>query len=200
LTIPEAAAGYFMRRLDELRERHPELLIVILSDNRALDLRRGEADVAVRLRGVTDPDLVIRRAGTAGWSLYASAEYIARKGPMASATDFRGHDVLAFESSLSEIEGSQWLRAHGADAKIVLRGNSVAAVASAALAGLGLAPLPCFVAEDCGLVRLRPELIGAREIIIAVHPDLTRVARVRAVMDYLVELFERDAALWSGVG
>jgi hypothetical protein len=31
-----------------------------------------------------------------------------------------------------------------------------------------------------------------------VHPDLVRVARVRATMDFLIELFHREAALWSG--
>jgi hypothetical protein len=31
-----------------------------------------------------------------------------------------------------------------------------------------------------------------------VHPDLITTARVRAVVDFLVALFVRDAALWSG--
>lgn len=34
--------------------------------------------------------------------------------------------------------------------------------------------------------------------LLVVHPDLVRVARVRATMDFLLELFHRDAALWSG--
>jgi hypothetical protein len=33
---------------------------------------------------------------------------------------------------------------------------------------------------------------------LVVHPDLVRVARVRATMDFLIELLHREAALWSG--
>jgi DNA-binding transcriptional LysR family regulator len=80
-----------------------------------------------------------------------------------------------------------------------MRGNSIAAVARAAAEGIGIAPLPCFAAaQEPGLVRITPRLIGERDILVVVHPDLVRVARVRATLDFLIELFHRDAALWSG--
>jgi DNA-binding transcriptional LysR family regulator len=200
LTIPESGNTYFVQNLATLRERHPELLIEVLSDNRELDIRRGEADVAVRFRDTTDTELVQRKAGPAGWSLYASAAYIARKGPLASAEDLSGHDVIGFDASLSEITGALWLRTHARDANVVLRGNSISAVMNAACVGFGVAPLPCFTAaQESGLVRLTPKLIGFRDIVIAVHPNLARTARVRATVDFLLELFARDQPLWSGV-
>jgi DNA-binding transcriptional LysR family regulator len=197
LTIPESGNSYFVRRLEELRERHPDLLLEIVSDNRDLDIRRGEADIAVRFKDLTDPELVVRKVGLAGWSLYASKDYLARRGPLQSSTDIRGHDVVGFDGSLAEIEGAKWLRRHGEGANVVLRGNSIAAVTNAACFGLGLAALPCFSAsQEEALVRLTPELIGTREFLLVVHPDLVKVGRVRAVMDYLLEITQRDAALW----
>ena len=72
-------------------------------------------------------------------------------------------------------------------------------VARAAVEGIGIAPLPCFAAaQESGLVRITPEIIGERDITLVVHPDLVRVARVRATMDFLTELLHREAALWSG--
>lgn len=199
LTIPESGNSYFMQQLPALRERHPELMFELLSDNRELDLRRGEADVAVRFRNTSDPDLVLRKAGVAGWSLYASEAYVARKGAPASPEALAGHDVIGFEASLAESEGGHWIREHGKHANIVLRGNSIATVLSAVSAGLGLAPLPCFaVAHQLGLVRVTPRVIARRQIVLAVHPDLAKVARVRATLDFLLELFERDRVLWSG--
>jgi DNA-binding transcriptional LysR family regulator len=98
------------------------------------------------------------------------------------------------------VEGEQWLRSLRTPPAIVMRGNSIAAVARAAVEGIGIAPLPCFAAaQEPGLVRITPRLIGERDIIVVVHPDLVSVARVRATLDFLIELFHRDAQLWSGV-
>ncbi len=199
LTIPDALNAYTMQALAQLRELHPALMVEILCDNRDLDLRRGEADLAVRLRDTRDPELIGRRIGGAAWALYASPAYIARKGKPPSAEELQGHDVIGFDASLAGVPGAVWLRAHGGSANMVLRGNSVAAVFDATLVGLGLAPLPCFMADPApGLVRVTPEIVGSRDIMLVVHPDLAKVARVRATMDFLIELFARDAELWSG--
>lgn len=199
LTIPESGNAYFVQNLCTLRERHPELVIEVLTDNRALDIRRGEADLAVRFREVTDPELIVRKAGKAGWSIYASADYLGRKGPLASPEAIEGHEVIGFDTSLSDIEGARWLREHGKGASIVLRGNTLAAIANAAAVGFGLALLPCFVAQHVpGLVRMTPHVVDTRDILLVVHPDLARAARVRVTLDFLVELLTRDAALWRG--
>ena len=200
LTIPESGNSYFMQRLRELRSRHPELLIELISDNRALDLRRGEADIAVRFAASPDQDLIVRKLGKAGWSLYASATYLARKGPLASVNDVSGHELIGYADLLAMVEGERWLRSLEPPPVVVMRGNSIVGVARAAVEGIGIAPLPCFAAaQESGLLRLTPELIGERDILVVVHPDLVQVARVRATMDFLIELFHRDAALWSGV-
>lgn len=200
LTIPESGNSYFMQRLTELRGRHPELVIELISDNRALDIRRGEADIAVRFAANPDQELIVRKAGKAGWSLYASPAYLARKGTPASVEDVTGHELIGYADLLSMVEGEQWLRSLRPAPLVVMRGNSIAAVARAAVEGIGIAPLPCFAAaQETGLVRITPRVIGERDILVVAHPDLVRVARVRATLDFLVELFHRDASLWSGV-
>lgn len=200
LTIPESANAMMMAQLPALRERHPELVVEVLSGNRALDLRRGEADIALRFLDVTDPELVVRKVGRAGWALYAAPAYLERRGaPGADGDDLTGHDVIGFDASLVQSLGGQWLTDHGKGANIVLRGNSIGAIANAASAGLGIAPLPCFVGDpDGSLERVTPRCIGFRDILLVVHPDLARASRVRAVMDFVVELIARDAKKWRG--
>ncbi|MGZ5968888.1 MAG: LysR family transcriptional regulator, partial [Polyangiales bacterium] len=112
LTTSEALSGYFVKRLGALRELHPSLVVEILSGNRAFDLLRGEADLAVRIRETTEPDLVTRKIGTAGWSLYAAKSYVARKGPLASPEDLRGHDIIGYDPTLAATPGAQWLDGH----------------------------------------------------------------------------------------
>lgn len=199
LTIPEAMNTYALQALAGLRERHPGLLVEVLSDNRDLDIRRGEADLAIRIRDIADPDLIGRRIGSSTWALYAAPAYIERKGSISSADQLRGHDLIQYDASLARIPGAVWLAAHAHEANVVVRGNSVAAVSDAATIGFGIAALPCFLGDhNPALRRFYPERIGAADIMLVVHPDLARVARVRATMDFIVELFVRDAALFTG--
>jgi DNA-binding transcriptional LysR family regulator len=66
--------------------------------------------------------------------------------------------------------------------------------------GAGLGVLPCFSGDwDPALVRLTPplaELVSAQYLI--VHRDLRRTPSVRAVMDELVVLFQREAPRLAG--
>jgi DNA-binding transcriptional LysR family regulator len=199
LTTSEALGGYLVKQLVTLRERHPALLVEILSGNRAFDLMRGEADLAVRIRPTTEPDLLTRKIAVAGWALYGTPAYVARRGAPASAEDLRGHDVVTFDESMGAIPGALWLQKHGEGTSCVMRANSIVAAFNAVILGLGVSVLPCFMSDpEPALRRLAPQVLGGRDIFLVAHPDVARVARVRAVMDFVVESFERDAALWSG--
>src|SRR5262249_44338851 len=158
-----------------------------LSGNRAFDLMRGEADLAVRVRETTEPDLVTRKICEAGWSIFASAAYGARKGTPPSAEDLRGHDVIAYDPTLAQTPGAEWLKAHAEGANVVLRANSLVAAMNAAIFGLGIAVIPCFLGDaEPMLQRISRERIGDRDVCLVVHPDLARLARIRAVMDFVL--------------
>ncbi len=200
VSVSEALSSYFVKHSAALRDRHPGLMVDVQIGNHASDLLRGEADLAVRARPVTEPDLVARKLTCAGWSMYASPDYLARRGTPPDPEALCGHDVITFDDSMANTPGGLWFAAHAKTCNVAMRGNSVIAVLNAAVCGMGVAVLPCFLGEpEPQLCRLTPRVLGARDIHLVVHPDLARVARVRAVMDYIVELFERDAALWTGL-
>jgi len=201
LTTSEALSGYIVRQLAALREQHPALVVEVLSGNRAFDLMRGEADLAVRVRLDTEADLVARKVGVAAWALYASRRYVDRKGSPRALEDLTGADVVGFDASLSGVPGAIWLADHGAGANLVMRANSIVAAMNATLVGMGIGVLPCFLADaEPELHRVVPACIGHRDVFLVVHPDLLRVARIRAVMDFVVAIFRRDAQLWDGTG
>ena len=200
VSVSEALSGYLVRQSAPLRDRHPGLRVEMLVGNHASDLLRGEADLAIRALPLTEPDLVARKLVSAGWSMYASVDYVARRGTPPDPETLGGHDVIAFDDSMGQTPGGLWLAAHAKVCNVAMRGNSVVAVLNAAICSMGVAVIPCFLGEpEPQLRRLTPRVLGARDIHLVVHPDLARVARVRAVMDFIVELFERDAALWTGV-
>ncbi len=199
LTTSEALSGYFVRQFGLLRQRHPGLVVEILSGNRAFDLLRGEADLAIRVRPDTEPGLTARKVGSAGWSLYACPAYVERRGMPAGPDCLQGHDVIGFDESLKAVPGAAWLDKHATGAHVVFRANSIVAAVNATIVGMGLAVLPCFLADfEPELRRLTPLVLGARDVFLVVHPDLVRVARVRAVMDFVIEAFARDGARWAG--
>lgn len=72
-------------------------------------------------------------------------------------------------------------------------------VLNAAISGFGIAHLPCFLgdAEEM-LTRLTPEVFHNRRVLMVVHPDVARLGRVRAVMNFLVELLPIDGDLFAG--
>jgi DNA-binding transcriptional LysR family regulator len=197
LATSEAFSGLMIRILSDLKARHPELTVDIISGNRPLDLTRGEADIAVRILPTQQPDLISRKVGKAGWSLYAAASYIHRAGIPATPSELAGHDLIDFDEAMAGVPGAEWLRKHGEGARIVLRGNSIISVLNAAVAGMGIAGLPCFVAEaEPGLRRLTHELVGSRDVCLVYMPAVGRIARVRAVIDFIAEsLAERSAML-----
>lgn len=201
LTTSEAFSGYFVRRLAKLYTQHPGLVVEVLSGNRLFDVGRGEADLAVRIAPTTQLDLICRCIGHAGWSLYASENYVERHGALSEGFDFTGHEVIGFDESLKQVPGALWLSDHAGGAQTPMRGNSINAVVNAAVVGIGIAAVPCFLAEpEPTLRRLTPALIGTREIWLVFHPDVKRIARVRRVIDFVADEVAADAELLAGTG
>ncbi|HEX2678880.1 MAG TPA: LysR family transcriptional regulator, partial [Polyangiales bacterium] len=118
VTTSEALSGYFVQRAAALREQYPELQVDVLADNRSYDLLRGEADLAVRAREVTEPDLVARKLTQAGWALFANEAYLARRGKLASAQALAGHDLIAYDASMRGTPGGVWFETHGVGAHV----------------------------------------------------------------------------------
>lgn len=199
LTTSEAFSGLIVKGLGELRARHPALTVEILSGNQAFDIGRGEADLALRIMNKKDPDLIMRKVCEAGWSLYASESYLTRAGLPRREDGLAGHQVVAFDETLAQVPGALWLAAHAKRAEVGFRANSLVSALNAVVIGMGVSVLPCFLAEvEPQLRRLTPEVLASRDVWLVVHPDLARVARVRAVMDFLLEILGRELPRITG--
>lgn len=196
VTCPEGFSLYIVDRLlVELRARHPGLVIEVLTDVRPLDLLRGEADIALRMNPTTQRDLVTRTLCPMAWRMFASSAYVSRRGKPAPTGDLRGHEIVGYGAPLAHVPGARWLDEHAEGASTVFRGNSLRAILDAAVAGLGLTVVPHFLgAHTPGLSLLAPEVLGTRTLSVVVHPDLVHVARVRAVIDFVVDAVLRDHA------
>lgn len=196
VTMTDGFAPIVLPLLPALIERHPGLEVQVQATPVVLRIEKGEADIGLRLVKPTVPSLVSRKIADVGWSLYASAEYVARRGRPVSANALSGHDVVAFDASLDRTPGARWLAENEHGGRIVARANTVGALVALLAAGQGVGIVPCFVAP--ALVRLSDEVLGQNELFAVMHEEQRDVPRVRVVFDHLVEALARERPRFSG--
>lgn len=191
LTMTQALADVFLiPRLGALRAANPALNLEIIVDNRTLSLARREADLAIRLARPQRGDLVGRRLATLGYGLYAA--------PDAPDT------LIAYDESMAELPEALWLDRHGGGRRVSFRSNSVQGQLAAAVAGFGIAFLPCMLADGVPGLERRPQSGPppgpplTREAWLLVHRDRREVPRVRAVIEHLVTVFTAEKERLAG--
>ncbi len=183
ITTAESFARAFLApRLAGFCRQHPGIELSVKTDNRALSLTRGEADLAVRHWKPSQPGLVARKIGRVSFALYASPSYLAEG--RAEADDV----FLGFEDELATMPEAEWLSERRSK-RPVLRSNSRAFLESAAAAGVGIAILPCYLGDaHADLTRVgSPEFALVRDLWLVLHAELQAQARVRAVADYVID-------------
>ncbi len=181
------------------RREHPLVDFELLADNRPANLISREADVAVRFLRPNQAQLASRRMALLGHGLYASRDYLSRH-PFDPREPTRGHELLGFHASMAALPEARWLEERAQGARFAMRANRVDILLPAALGGMGLAVLPCYVADaEPGLVRLLgPRDVVTRELWLVLHRDSRRIGRIRAFVDHLTAAIEADAAALLG--
>lgn len=199
LAVPSGFAALITRHLARLQRMAPEVSLELLSSSKPVNLRAGEAELALRLGPIADEDLVAQNLGDAGWSLYAAEAYLARKGAPVDPRQLADHEIIGYDESLASTPGAKWLEAHAKGARIVLRSREMVDMVAAATAGLGLAVLPCVLGETAiGLQRLTPEVMGKRRLSLVYRREMLRVAPVRAVIKMMASVMHESERLISG--
>ncbi|WP_353230987.1 LysR family transcriptional regulator [Novosphingobium sp.] len=189
LLIPGAA----MR----LHAKYPAITLDVLSESRTLNLSKREADIAIRMTRFEGNQLVSRRMAVAASALYASAGYVAKHGRNPADP---GHAVVTVLEDQAHMAEPQWLAARLPDARVALRSNSRDAQMAAMRAGLGLAYLPCFLAEGHADVVRIDDGGPPRDVWLGVHADLRHMPRIRAVIDALDAEFAVARCRFAGDG
>jgi DNA-binding transcriptional LysR family regulator len=199
LSVPQALTGMFTQALAQLRRDHAEISLEIISSNRPPDLKRGDVDLAVVVRTVIDEDLVRRSLGDVGWSLYASDAYLARRPAPVDPNDLSGHEIVALNSDSTVSPAVKWLAEHAGNATVVSRSNASAALVAAAVAGAGLAILPCFLAEvEPSLNRLTPLVLTKHPVSLVYRREARLAEPVRVVIRFVIDVMRKHASQIKG--
>lgn len=192
VTATEMLATRFIApHLRRFHQENPELVLDLVCTNRTVSLGRREADIALRLSRPREDNVVTRRLGSIPLALYAAPHYVDGHGmPDDPEHSLAGHRVILFADSRAFRVENDWIARRMDGATLAMRSDSVSSIYSATLAGLGLALLPCAVADgDPALRRIPTETSPEPRVVWrTVHADLQHAARIRRVLDFLGEV------------
>lgn len=184
-------------RIASFVETYPEVQLLMIFDDNELDIGMREADIAIRWRQPTQPDLVQRRLFTVHFHTYASSTYIAKYGAPGTLDELDGHRIVTFgPNPPAYLRDLNWLEIAGRSADdprpAALRISNMPAMKNAIAAGAGIGVLPDFIIEDdADLVRLD---LGAEaptyDLYFVYAEELRSSARVQAFRDFIVEKAE----------
>ena len=175
--------------LADFRRQHCEIEIELALSNKAEDLSRRDADIAVRMMRPTQGALVARKVGAIGVGFYAAPAYVECHGAPQTLDEMFGHTVIGFDreppplAALAELdlpwEINRDLFAFRSD-------NDIAQMA-AVRAGLGIGAIQHQIARRWGLTPVLSNAFGFElEVWIAMHENLKSNRRMRLMFDHLV--------------
>ena len=185
--------------LPKVREQHPLLTIELSGDYRAVELAKGEADIAVRMSRPGELDLVARQAFECGWCVYASKAYVAARGLPSSPEALASHSLVLYVEAMHSVAPLRWMEAHRGPSTQIARVDNLEISSQLIASGGGIGVLPCFIGEPMGeLVRVFPEPMAFNTGWIVYHEAVRSSVRVRATVDALAGFFQREGKFFSG--
>lgn len=176
--------------------QYPDVRLDLVLSNQALNLSKRDADVAIRATDNPPATLVGRRTATIAWAIYGRADFPQPEPAELGGLD--GRTWVALGDNLAGLKAARFVRERVAPEKIVYKVNTVLGLTEAVEAGIGIGPLPCFIADARpALVRLSPPNPDfSTGLWLLTHQDLRQSARVRVFLDFVAaEIAKRRRAI-----
>lgn len=184
---------------------HPEIQLVLDIDDRRVDVSSEGYDAVVRHGPIVDSRLVVWKLSRSRRILVASQAYLDCHGAPKTLADLDGHKGIFYTN-----RGVADWRFQTPDGAIVVRASQAVGmnngdmIRDAAIAGLGIALLPAFIAGPAiGEGKLVAIDVGYRpeaEFIYMAHPEgRNPSAKLRAVAEHLRKTFG-DPPYWDPAG
>lgn len=195
-TFADAELG---QSLIDFARDYPDIALEIHLDDRFVDLVEEGFDLAIRISRLENSSLIARRLAPFSVRLCASPELIAKYGAPAKPQDLAGKPCI-IDTNGRWLSNWPFAGLNGDTVSVAVSGpievNSPLTAKAAALAGLGFAIIPDFIAAaeiaNGRLVTVLDEYLRPGAGIFAVYPHRRYLpAKVRVFVDYLVQWFRR---------
>lgn len=194
ISASDAISAYLLPEvIARIRQQAPQITLVVVASNSLSDLRRREADIAIRHVRPTEPELIGQLVHESTAHFYAAQPWVARNGAPSSVTELAKADLLGFEPAerFAEHLNRMGIPITPDGFRIVSENGVV--IWELVRRGLGVGAMLCEIAERTpGVIRLLPDLPGTPvPIWLVSHRELRTSRRVRLVFEILAEELRR---------
>jgi len=196
---PVVAEHFLIPHLPGLMKRFPDIAFDIHADISRRSLSKREADIAIRQNPqgtpIAEPSALAVKVAKLAIAAYASPEYLERVGrPARPVRSLAGHAMIRTSWS----PGETWNTGLDEPAGYVVSVYPFSSATVAAVAGLGIAVLPCLGSDkDPRLARIS-DVIATYDMWVVTTPEVRNNPRVLVVKDALVELIRAASAELAG--
>lgn len=197
LAAPVGLGPEFMPEFAAFRNAYPEVALELINAQDSLaSISQRKADLGLCLTNHLPEHLHGKRVAHLERAIYASKDYLSRNP---TTLDLGQHRWIGWGQELAHSLAARWMNTNlPSDVEIAASVNSWHALREAVLAGLGVGPLWCFLAnQDPRLVQIRPPLpeLGLNLWLLQ-HQDLPANDRMRTFIDFILpRLAQRVAAV-----
>lgn len=186
--------------LAEFSHRHPEVNVELGLSDAQLDLIAGSWDLAIRIGRLANSPLQARQLGDSCMQVCAAPAYLDQRGVPRTVGELAQHNCLSY--TLSVMQDSQhWAFGRQGELRVPITGDLVAnngdALLAAAVAGQGVIYQPHFIVADAVaqgdlvVLELDQSVVDLGGIHVLYPPDRRPPAKVRVMIDYLLEAFAK---------
>ncbi|MCH7777499.1 MAG: LysR family transcriptional regulator [Gemmatimonadetes bacterium] len=175
--------------LKRLRDMAPAIEVEVVASNEVRDLRRREADIAIRHARPEQPDLIAKLLRELSIRLYASTDYLDRLGRPGSLGDLAEADFIGFDRSGRLLTRLNQMGLPLEKDNFRLTSENGAVAWEMVKHGLGIGVMAEDVADqtpgvECVLPDLDPIPVP---VWLVTHRELHTSRRIRLVFDVLAE-------------
>ena len=187
------ATVFVMPAIQRLREQYPDITVTLLTGIGFSDISYRGADIAIRGARPDSEELIVKRLATIEMGLYASQRYLDQFGAPNQEHGLSGHQLVMFPADRVPRHRQNLCGFTVNSQQVVLECNTQLLMQSAIKRGMGIGLLSTFLANsDPELIPVLPEKRDPVDIWLVLHPDLQKVARIRAVITALEHCFAEE--------
>ena len=173
--------------IKKLRKLEPKISIEIIATNTTSDLRRREADIAIRNFRPTQPELIAKKVKDVFARLYATPEYLKEIGEPKKPTDLSRADFISFDDTEQLMSGLNAMGLKLTKQNFPLQTEHFITHWELVKQGLGIGIMPEELGEiEPMVVQALPSLAAIEfPIWLTAHRELNTSRRIRMVFDLL---------------